>query len=277
MHRILLGLLGILAGLLAPLSGVAFAQDSSPKNPEGGRQGGGDEIQFVRWQKSPETGAIYLAAWRALEPHLVDLGRHRLVDFDGSREKALDYFRGKKDVKIIVAFGREAAKVSREACPGVAVIEVSEYPEADVVLRVDRARLAILVKLLHARAKVALFGPIDEKLADLDTKWCHTAADAKGCDVAWVAEGGSLPEGVDLPVVSTAIDVPAMLTVRPDATDAGLKVASLIVGKLRDGKDLERQHVARTHVVVDLGITPDKSRDLDLRLLAHADAVRRTP
>jgi len=258
---------------------IALAQDSSPKNPEGGRDGGeGPSIRFVRWRKSPETGAISLAAWRALEPHLVDLSRHRLVDFDADPEKARAYFAEAKDVAMIVAFGAEAAEAARAlGPPHPPVLEVSARPTADVVLRVDRDRLAILVKLLHARAKVALFGPVDEKLSDLETKWCTTAKDALGCDIAWVAEGGKLPEGLTLPVVTTAIDVPATLTVRPDSTSAGLKIASLIVGKLRDGHDFTQQHIARTHVTVDLGASPEATRDLDLRLLAHADAVRRGP
>jgi hypothetical protein len=98
------------------------------------------------------------------------------------------------------------------------------------------------------------------------------AADANGCDVAWVAEGGALPEGVPLPVVSTAMDQPATVSVRPDSTSAGFKVASLVVGKLRDGRDPGRQHVGRLHVTVDLGLG---GSDVDLKLLAHADAVRR--
>jgi hypothetical protein len=265
---------------------IALAQDP-PKNPEGGRDGGeGRAIHFVRWKKSAETASVYNAAWRALEPHLVDLGRRRLVDFDGDPEKARAYFAAAKDVALVVAFGSEAAAAARAATfpaadtggaggtppPKPPVIEVSESATADVVLRVDRERLAVLVKLLHARAKVALFGPADEKLADLETKRCATAADARGCDVAWVSEGGSLPEGVALPVVSTAVDIHGTVTVRPDPASAGGKIASLVVQKLRDGREPTRQHIARVHVAVDLGAAPG---EVDLRLLAHADAVRR--
>jgi hypothetical protein len=176
-------------------------------------------------------------------------------------------------VRLVVAFGAEAAAAARAVLPkGPPVLEVSESPTADVVLRVDRERLAVLVKLLRAKAKVALFAPAAEKLSDLETTRCETAADANGCDVAWVAEGGRLPDGVTLPVVATAMDLPATLSVRPDATSAGLKVASLIVGKLRDGRDFAPQHVARLHVTVDLGAG---GSDIDLKLLAHADAVRR--
>jgi len=261
--------------LLALLAcSLALAQEPL-KNPEGGRDGGeGPAIHFVRWRKSQETADIYLAAWRALEPHLVDIARRRLVDFDGDPAKAKAYFEKEKDAKMIVAFGAETAAAARAAAPGTPLIEVSESPDADVVLRVDRMRLAVLVKLLHAGAKVALFGPVDEKLADLQTKRCATAVDAKGCDVAWVSEGGTLPEGLAIPVVSTAADVPATVTVRPNATSAGMKIASLIVGKLRDGKEPTQQHVARLHVAVDLGAAPE---EVDLKVLAHADAVRRGP
>lgn len=248
---------------------LGFAQE--PK--EGGRDTGeGRAIHFVRWRKSAEAGAIYLAAWRALEPHLLDLGRRRLVDLDGDPQKARAYFAEAKDVALVVAFGAEAAAAARAASPAPPVLEVSESPTADVVLRVDRERLADLVKLLRAKARIALFGPEGEKLENLETKRCETAEDAKGFDLAWVAEGGKLPPGVDLPVVATAMDVPATLSVRPDATSAGWKVAGEIVRKLRDGKEFERQHVARLHVTVDLGA--GKS-DVDLKLLAHADAVRR--
>lgn len=252
--------------------GVALAQE--PANPEGGRDTGeGRAIHFVRWQKSAEAGAIYNAAWRALEPHLLGIGRQRLVDFDGDPERARAHFAAAKDVALVVAFGAGAAEAARAAVPGTPVLEVSESPAADVVLRVDRERFAVLVKLFRTRAKVALFGPVDEPLADLETRFCRTAADALGCDIAWVAEGGRLPEGVKLPVVTTATDVPATLSVRPDAASAGLKVAALVVRKLRDGRDFARQHVARLHVTVDLGPTP--AAEVDLKLLAHADAVRR--
>jgi hypothetical protein len=69
------------------------------------------------------------------------------------------------------------------------------------------------------------------------------------------------------------MDVPATLSVRPDATSAGMKVASLVVRKLRDGREFERQRVARLRVTVDLGAMP--STEVDPKLLAHADAVRR--
>lgn len=250
---------------------LGFAQE--PKIPEGGRDTGeGRAIHFVRWRKSPEAGAIYNAAWRALEPHLLDLGRRRLVDFDGDPAKARAYFAEQKDVALVVAFGAEAAEAARALSPRPPVLEVSESSTADVLLRVDRERLAVLVKLLRAKAKVALFGPADEKLSDLETRRCLTADDARGSDLAWVAEGGRLPEGVSLPVVTTAADVSATLSVRPDTTSAGLKVASLVVRRLRDGREFERQHVTRLHVTVDLGAT---GSDVDLKLLAHADAVRR--
>jgi len=266
---------------------LALAQEP-PRSPEGGRDSGeGRAIHFVRWRKSAEHAAVYHAAWRALEPHLVDLGRRRLVDFDGDPAKARAYFAAQKDVALVVAFGAEAATAARSALaeagtggalgtppPKPPVIEVSESPTADVVLRVDRERLALLVKLMKARARIALYGPADEKLADLETKRCLTAKDAEGCDVAWVAEGGSLPEGVAIPVVTTAMDLPGTLSVRPDSTSAGMKVASLVVRMLRDGREPERQHVARLHVTVDLGAT---GSDVDLKLLAHADAVRRGP
>jgi hypothetical protein len=194
------------------------------------------------------------------------------VDFDGDPEKARAYFAAQKDVALVVAFGEKAAAAARAAPKGPPVLEVSESPAADVVLRVDRERLAVLVKLLRTKARIALFGPLDEKLSDLETRRCLSAEDARGFDLAWVAEGGTLPAGVRLPVVATAMDVPATLSVRPDSASAGLKVASLVVRKLRDGRDFERQHVARLHVTVDLGA--GKS-DVDLKLLAHADAVRR--
>jgi hypothetical protein len=243
---------------------------------EGGRDtgGAGRAIHFVRWQRSVEAGAIYLAAWQALEPHLLDVGRHRLVDFDGDAGRARAYFAGAKDAALVVAFGEGAAGAARAALPKVPVIEVSESPQADVVLRVDRERLSSLVKLLRPRAKVALFGPADETLPGFETKRCATALDAAGCDLAWVAEGGALPEGVKAPVVATAPDVPGALTVRPDPKGAGLRAAALVVGRLRDGRDVVPQRVARLHVAIDLGAA---AGEVPLVLLARADAVRRAP
>ncbi len=256
---------------------TGFAQE--PPSPEGGRDTGeGRAIHFVRWQKSAEAGAIYNATWRALEPHLVDIGRRRLVDFDGDPGRAGAYFAAAKDAAIVVAFGAPAAKAARAALPGTPVIEVSDSPGADMVLRVDRERLAALLKVFQPGArKVAVFGPVEEKLPDLEAKPCATAADAAGCDIAWVAEGGALPDGVRVPVVATSADATAALTVRPDPAGAGLKVAALVVLKLRDGKDPTPQRVTRLQVTVDLDAARAAGHEVPLLLLARADAVRRAP
>jgi hypothetical protein len=108
-------------------------------------------------------------------------------------------------------------------------------------------------------------------------KRCATAAEAADCDVAWVAEGGTLPAGVKPPVVATAPDVPAALTVRPSSEGAGRKVAALVVGKLRDGREFAPQRLARLHVAVDLGAARAAGYEVPLVLLARADAVRRAP
>jgi hypothetical protein len=256
------------------LCAFAFAQD-----PGGGRDTGeGRAIHFVRWQRSVEAGEIYLAAWRALEPHLVELGRRRLVDFDGDPARARAYFAAAKEVALVVAFGEEAAAAARAALPKTPVVHVSTAEDADVVLRVDRERLAALVRLFHPRARqVALFGPADETLKDLKTKRCATAADAKDTDVAWVAEGGALPDGVQPAVISTAPDVPGALTVRPDPQGAGLKTAAAVVARLRDGRDPGPRHVARLHLTVDLAAARAAGHEVPLPLLARADAVKGAP
>jgi len=255
------------------LCAAAFAQDS------GRDTGEGRSIHFVRWERSAETAAVYDAAWRALEPHLVgEVGRRRLVTFDGDADRAREYFAGARDAAFIVAFGPQAASAAREALPRIPVIEVSQSTEADVILRADRERLADLMRLFMPDArKVAVFGAADEALKGFETVACRTAADAAGCDLGWVTEGASVPEGLAIPVVSTAADAPGALTVRPDPAGAGLKVAALVVGKLRDGREPTPQYVSRQWVGVDLGAARAVDYEVPLRALAWADYVRRAP
>ena len=70
------------------LGALALAQD------EGGRDTGQGEnaVLFVGWRESAETGAVWLSAWRALEPHFGVMSRRRLIDFGGDAAKARAFF-----------------------------------------------------------------------------------------------------------------------------------------------------------------------------------------
>jgi hypothetical protein len=249
---------------------------------QGGRDsGGGKTVLFVRFERTAETGDIWLAAWSALEPHLAGrVTRERLAQFDGDETAGRAYLARFPETVLIVALDARAAALARDARPDVPVLEASPRAEADVVLRVDRERLAPLVRRCAPDARrIALFGAADESLAGFEVKRCATAADARGCDLAWVAEDGAWPEGLDaaMPVLSTSpLDRGRpVLLVRPDAVGAGQKIASLVVGRLRESRPFDRRTIARLHVTVDLDAAHRTGFVVPLPMLARADAVRR--
>ncbi|MHC4729908.1 MAG: hypothetical protein ACYS6Z_04850, partial [Planctomycetota bacterium] len=217
---------------------------------QGGRDSGttGRAILFVRWERTDESHAIWVAAWRALEPHFVgQVNRRRLASFDGDEKKARAFFAQHKDVVLVVAFGAEAARVTRKILPETPVLEVSPGRSAHVSTRVDRERFARLLLAFHPRARrIAVLGPA-ERLADYEIS-------PRG-ELAWVPEEGAA-KTVAVPLVTTSSAVPkgvAALTVRPDPQSAGLKVAALVVRKLRDGKPFREERASRLRITVDLG------------------------
>jgi len=239
---------------------------------QGGRDSGttGRAILFVRWTRTDESNDIWFAAWRALEPHFVgQVNRRRLTSFDGDARKARAYFAQHRDVVLVVAFGAEAARVSRDILPKTPVLEVSPEKSAHVSTHVDRDRFARLLMAFHPRARrIAVLGP-PERLAGFQ-------ASPQG-EVAWVPEGGAV-KAVTVPLVTTSPAVPrdvAALTVRPDPGSVGLKVAALVLRKLRDGKPFRRERVSRLRVTVDLGAAAAAGHEVPLKFLAKADVVRR--
>ncbi|MHC4550620.1 MAG: hypothetical protein ACYTEZ_17805 [Planctomycetota bacterium] len=264
---------------------------------QGGRDAGrtGRAILFVRMQRTAESGDIYRAAWSALEPHFVDqVNRRRLADFDGDANRARAYFAQHEDVVLVVAFGEKTARLTREILPRTPVLEVSPSPAAHVSVRVDRERLARLLKTFHPRARRVWVVGGHETLRDLETR-----AEPEGCDLAWANEGAAFrradlretlnaatpPRGTlgallwrRIPIVSTSETLPAgtaVLTVRPDPTAAGLKVAVQVLRKLRDRRPFETMRVAQLRVEVDLRAARRVDYDVSLKLLARADVVRR--
>jgi hypothetical protein len=249
---------------LLVLASVAAAQ--------GGRDSGttGRAILFVRWTRTDESHDIFMAAWRALEPHFVgQVNRRRLASFDGDAKKAHAYFAQHKDVVLVVAFGAEAARVTREVLPKKPVLEVSPEKSAHVSTRVDRDRLARLLMAFHPRARqILVLGP-PERLAGFE-------ASPQG-ELAWVPEQGAA-RPVKVPLVTTSPAAPkdvAALTVRPDPDGVGLKVAALVLRKLRDGKPFRRERVSRLRVTVDLRAAAAAGHEVPLKFLAKADVVRR--
>jgi len=239
---------------------------------QGGRDSGttGRAILFVQMQRTDESGEIWSAAWSALEPHFVgQINRRRLATFEGDAKKARAYFAQHKDVVLVVAFGAEAARVTRKILPETPVLEVSPAKSAHVSTRVDRDRFARLLMGFHPRARrIAVLGP-PERLAGFEVS-------ARG-ELAWVPEQGAV-KPVTVPLVTTSPAVPrdvAALTVRPHPDGVGLKVAALVLRKLRDGKPFRKERVARLRVTVDLGAARRVGYEVPLKFLATADVVRR--
>jgi len=268
---------------MRPVFWLLLVAAALPAQEDGGRDGGeqAHAIHFVRWHRSPESGEIYRSAWQSLEPHLVGVvGRQRLVDFEGDAARARAYFTAHADAALIVAFGAEAAAEARKALPATPVVEVSGAPGAQVSTVVDPARLAAVLQRFAPKARtVGLLGGREAPLPGFAVKPCATAAEADGCDLAWVRDDAA-PSAVHVPLVSTGEFVPeghAVLTVRPDPRVAGWKVAALVVENLRDGKPLTRQTIERLYVTVDLDAARAADYRVPLDLLARADAVRRAP
>jgi hypothetical protein len=139
-----------------------------------------------------------------------------------------------------------------------------------VSTRVDRDRFARLLLAFHPRARrIAVLGP-PERLADFKIS-------PEG-ELAWVPEEGAA-KPVAVPLVTTSPAVPkgvAALTVRPDPRSAGLKVAALVVRKLRDKKPFREERVSRLRITVDLDAAHRVGYEVPLNFLARADVVRRS-
>ena len=194
----------ILLLLVASLS----AQDFGGRDPGVGHP----PVAFVRWRPSAESKAVFDTAWRALEPFYTILSRRRLVDFDEDAARARALIRANADAAVFVALDQESAGAVREVLPEMPVLEVSPGELAAVATRVDRGRLAVLLRRFHPTAKrVTVVSPRAERLPRFET--------GPGGDLVWVAEGGHLEGRAKAPVVSTAPRLAqgvAVLTVRPD-------------------------------------------------------------
>lgn len=258
---------------LALCAALAGAQD------EGGRDTGaaGPVVVFVRSRRTAETGAIYDATWKALEPHFGALSRRRLFDSDGDPRRAEEYRRENGAAVLAVAFDAEAAR----GWEPVPVLRV-EPP------RTDRARLASWFRTFRRGAtRVALFGP-PEELEGLETRPCASAADAKGCDLAWIPEGSPAdaralrreldPLGIPLVATSPLVgEGVAALVVRPEPASVGLDLAAVVLRRVRDGKPLRPLSVRRLRVTVDLAAARAAGHEVPLSALARADVVRGGP
>jgi hypothetical protein len=249
------------------LAATLLAQDVGGRDPGRGQP----PVVFVRWRPSAESKAVFDAAWRALEPFGM-LSRRRLVDFDEDPDRAREVIAANADAALFVALDRESAGAVRETMPDTPVLEVSPGELAAVATRVDRARLARLVRrLAPAATKVTVVSPRAEKLPRFET--------GPGGDLVWVAEGGQLERAPEAAVVSTSPRLAeglATLTVRPDPRSVGWRVAALVVKKIRDDAPFERAEVARLFVTVDLRAAQAAGYRVPLGMLARADAVRGT-
>lgn len=239
---------------------------------QGGRDSGttGRAILFVRWTKTDESQDTWMAAWQALEPHFVgQVNRRRLASFEGDAKNARAYFARHKDAVLVVAFGAKAARVTRGILPKTPVLEVSPEESAHISTRVDRARFARLLMTFHPRARrITVLGP-PERLAGFEVS-------PEG-DLAWVPERGTA-QPVTVPLVTTSSTVPkdvAALTVRPHPDGVGLKVAALVLRKLRDGKPFRKERVSRLRITVDLRAASAAGHEVPLEFLAKAEVVRR--
>jgi len=260
---------GVRHVVLLLLAAAALSQDL------GGRdRGEGRPVVFVRWERSAESGEIYRTAWAALEPYFGILSRRRLADFDRSEVKAKAFFAAHSDISLVVAFDRESA---RFAPKGVPVLQVGPASDDHVITFTARDAFARELRLFAPDAKrVALFGPRKETLRGFTVVHCKRPEDAAGCDLVWIAEGGSTRTPKGMLVVTTSDRVPdahAALTVRPDPSGLGLQVAAAVLAHIRAGKPFGHARIRRHRVTVDLRATLD--HDVPLAILARADAVRR--
>jgi len=262
---------------------LALGQD------EGGRDTGTGPrpVLFVRARRTAESGEIYNAAWRALEPHFGAMSRRRLADFDGDPKRAEAFFAENGDAVLVVAFGPEVLRFLPEGKP---VLRVGEEQEAHVLARADRARVAQAIRAFRpGTRKVALFADRDESLPGIEVLRCDRPEKAVGCDLAWLPEGSSrdareLRKALDplaLPLVSTRADVDAgiaALSVRPDPHGLGLKLAAamLLWARGEEGA-FAPTTVARHRTVIDLVAARAAGHEVPLGALAKADVVRRAP
>ena len=270
--------------LLIALFIVASSAWTQDKGRDTGREG--KPVIFVRWRRLPETGEIYRAAWRALEPYFGVLSRRRILEFDADPDRARRLLRANADAALIVALDAESATESARHLPDTRRLLVGSGPEATVVAQTDRKVLARLIRFLSPNARsVALFGP-KQKLPGFAVTRCTSPGQAKGSDVAWLAEGSRLDaralrkvlDALDIPLVSTARAGPdgAALHIRPDSSGLGRRAASQILGLLRDGKNFERGGVRRMRVTLDLDAARASGTPISLGLLARADVLRRS-
>lgn len=257
---------------------------------EGGRDSGteGKPLLFVRWARHPESGLVYNVAWMALEPQYGLLARRRLADFDGDAEKADAFLRANADACLVVAFGEGAARRAEKALPQAQVLRVGVEPGCAVSTRVDRAQLASLFRLFRPGARtIALFGPAEE-IAGFTVKPCATPAEAAGCDLAWLSEGGEADpaalrralEPLRIPLVSTAEATPegtAAMLVRPDPGSLGRAVAAQALRAIRDASGLRPVSVSRLRVTLDLTAARAAAHIVPFGALARADEIVRRP
>ena len=286
--------------LLAALFLCAFALGQD----EGREVADERPILFVRWERTPQRGKIYLAAWQALEPHHGMPPRLRLKDLDGDENKAQAFFAEHKDARLVIAVDDASAAAARKALPNVPVLSVGVREGTTVSARVDRARLAKLMRLfspdgnsagfhvLFWNASQNLMNPASAlhraKVQDLpgfELFRCGSWPAVEKCDLAWVPEGGAyarVPEqgALRVPLVATADTVEdgsAAMTVLPDAESVGRKLAAVALGLLRDGKEPPKEPltVSRLRVTIDLQAARAIGHEVPLAALARADEVRR--
>jgi hypothetical protein len=245
-----------------------FAQDFGGRDPGVGHP----PVAFVRWRPSAESKAVFDTAWRALEPFYDILSKRRLVNFDEDAARARELILKSRDAVLFVALDQESAGCVREVLPEASVLEVSPGELASVATRVDRGRLAALLRRFDPAAKrVTVVSPRAEQLPRFET--------GPDGDLVWIAEGGHLEGRAKAPVVSTAPRLApgvAVLTVRPDPRSVGWRLAALVVKKIRDDVSFERTDVARLFVTVDLRAAQAAGYRVPLGMLARADAVRGT-
>jgi hypothetical protein len=263
---------------------VASSAWTQDEGRDTGREG--KPVLFVRWRRLPETGEIYRAAWRALEPYFGVLSRRRILEFDADPDRARRLLKTNADAALVVALDAESATESARHLPDVRRLLVGAGPDATVVARTERKDLARLIRFLRPDARsVALFGP-KQKLPGFAVTPCTKPEQAKGHDVAWIAEGSRIDaralrrvlDALEIPLVSTARTDPngAALHIRPDPSGLGRRAASQILGLLRDGRKFERGGVRRVRVTLDLDAARASGTPVSLGLLARADVLRRS-
>ncbi|MGQ0613164.1 MAG: hypothetical protein ACT4PV_05440 [Planctomycetaceae bacterium] len=268
--------------------GAALVLCAAALGQDGGRDSGteGKPLLFLRWRRTPESARVYAAMWQALERHFGVIARRRLAELDGDKERALAFLARNADAAAVIALDAESAAAATAGLPGALLLTLHPGPGTTVDTRADREQWSGCLALFKPGARrIALFGPA-EMLPGYVTVVCTSAEQARGCDLAWVSEGGpgdaaELRRALDalrIPLVTTSPLLPdeqPALRLRPDAAGVGRRAAAIALWRMRDGAEPPPGRVSKMTLSLDLRAARAAGHEIPLAAIARADSIRR--